>query len=192
MVLITAQNTEDKELLQGISNGDSRSIQRIYDLVLPAVIQDITSNNGQESDARDVFQDALMALYKRLHKDDFELSCKLKSYLRIMCRNLWLTKIRQYQKMQTNELDGEKIDLDHDIIGVINDNQRHQLFLKHFDRLGENCRKILSLFFDKKSLNDIADVLETSVNYIKKRKFICKEKLIDTIKQDPLFAELST
>ena len=45
-------------------------------------------------------------------------------------------------------------------------------------------------FFDKMPLRKIAKKLDTSEGYIKKRKFICKEKLIKAIKADAIFNEL--
>ncbi|MEM9917983.1 MAG: sigma-70 family RNA polymerase sigma factor, partial [Bacteroidota bacterium] len=133
----------------------------------------------------------LIALFRRLQKGDFELSCTLKSYLRIVCRNLWLTRLRDRSKV---DLQGEEelaaVELDGSILEQIEQSEREQLFFKHFDGLGENCRKILQWFFDKMPLAKIAEKLDTSENYIKKRKFICKERLIKAIREDARFSEL--
>ena len=93
--MITTRHAKDSELLVGLQRSDPASVRAIYDLALPAVINYICENSGNEADARDVFQEALIALFTRLGQADFNLTCTLKSCLRIMCRHLWLTRLRR-------------------------------------------------------------------------------------------------
>lgn len=182
---------EDFSLLQGLQRADNQSIKQIYDLALPSVIYWVKENNGTETDARDIFQEALIALFKKVESGDFDLTCTLKSYIRIVARNLWLTRLRNQKNKRESPLeDVEMVDLDDDILQQIEYSEKEQLYFKHFDTLGEKCRKILQWFFDKTPLKEIAKRLDTSESYIKKRKFICKEKLITAIQTDPLFGEL--
>jgi RNA polymerase sigma factor (sigma-70 family) len=192
MKVIKASNIDDQQLLDGILNANTQAIKKIYDLALPSVISWVKENNGSEADGRDVFQEALIALFRKVEKGDFTLTCTLKSFLRIMCRNLWLSRLRNKQN-QMSPLDNvEKVDLDEDLESRLGQSEKEQLFFKHFDQLGDNCRKIMQWFFDKISLKEIAARLDTSENYVKKRKFICKEKLIKAIQSDPHFEELKS
>ncbi|MBI1223831.1 MAG: sigma-70 family RNA polymerase sigma factor [Bacteroidetes bacterium] len=193
MSVINATNDFDQHLLKGILAADNQSIRRVYDLALPSVITWVVKNSGTEADARDIYQDALMALFRKLESSDFTLTCTLKSFLRIMCRNLWLTKLRDAKKYQAAPLENvEEVSLEKDMVAQLEQSERSRLFFKHFDGLGENCRKILSLFFDKIPLADIAKQMDTSENYIKKRKFQCKEQLINAVQSDPIFLELKS
>lgn len=188
--MIHASNTQDQQLLEGILNADNQAIEAIYSLALPAVISWVKENNGSESDARDIFQEALIALFRKVESGEFKLTCTLKSFLRIMCRNLWLSRLRNKQN-QASSLDGiETVDLDADLESRLEQSEKEQLFFKHFDLLGENCRKIMQWFFEKVPLKQIAEKLDTSESYIKKRKFICKEKLVKAIQNDERFEEL--
>ena len=189
--MIKAINDIDQQLLEGIVNADRNAVKRIYDLILPSVILWVKENNGSEADARDIFQEALIALFRKVESSDFQLTCTLKSFVRIMCRNLWLTRLRDNKKFEASELEGvEKADLDQDLAESLERSEKEQIFYKHFDLLEEQCRKIMMWFFDKIALSEIAKRLETSENYIKKRKFICKEKLVKAIQNDPVFEEL--
>ena len=70
-------------------------------------------------------------------------------------------------------------------------NKRYQLFQEHFKKLSFNCQKILELFLAKIPLKEIASILGLkSEFYVKKRKHICKEKLVESIKKDPKFNSL--
>ncbi len=189
--MIQAQKKKDQELLEGIVNTDNQTITEIYDLALPAVIQWVKENNGSESDARDIFQEAIIALFRKVEQGNFILTCTLKSFLRVMCRNLWLTRLRNNKKFSGKPLEEiEGVSLEKDMIERLEDAEKHQLFFKHFDSLGDKCKKIMQWFFDKIPLKQIAEKLDTSEGYIKKRKFFCKEKLIKAIQADSKYHEL--
>lgn len=191
MFKIIATNDHDCELLKGLSRAESGAVKNVYDLVLPSIIAWVHENNGSEADARDIFQEALIALFLKLENGDFELTCTLKSFLRIICRNLWLTKLRDAKSKHTSVLEGIEDDIEeNDLIEKIAQTDRNRLFIKHFNKLSESCRKLLNLFFNKISFAEIARKLNTSEGYVKKNKFRCKQKLINAIQQDPLFTEL--
>ncbi|MEZ4980817.1 MAG: sigma-70 family RNA polymerase sigma factor [Saprospiraceae bacterium] len=186
--MIKATQNEDLYLLEGMQRGDESAIKKIYDLALLSVITWVEENSGTEADARDVFQDALLALYRRLNGGDFELSCTLKSYLRIVCKNLWLAKIRKSGKV--SHLDKEKEEnqvMDQEIIEQIETNERRKFFYRHFEKLAESCQKIMAMFFDKIPLAEIAQKMDTTEAYIKMRKFQCKEQLVKSIQADKEF-----
>ena len=192
MEKIKALTAKDQELLQGLQTANRQAIEQVYDLALPAVILWVKENNGTEADARDIFQEALIALFQKLEAAPFEISCSLKSFIRIMCRNLWLSRLRNRKKFKYSPLtDIEAVELEEDVQQRIEQAEKTQLYFKHFDNLDGKCQKILQWFFDKVPLKEIAQRLDTSENYIKKRKFLCKEKLIEAIQNDALFVELN-
>jgi len=188
--MIKAQYNKDQELLEGLLQADTITIQAVYDLALPGIIIWVVENRGTEADARDIFQEALLSLYKRLAEGDFSLTCQLKSYLRIMCRNLWMTRLRDNKKLSPLTEEEMKIRLDSSVLQLIEQTEKRKLFLKYFDLLETGCKQILSLFFQKTPIKTIAKQLNSTENYIKKRKFLCKERLIKAVQNDPLFKEL--
>ncbi|MEL6986989.1 MAG: sigma-70 family RNA polymerase sigma factor [Bacteroidota bacterium] len=189
--MIETKSKEDKKLLIGLQEGDSAVILKIYDLALPLVINWVQKNNGSEDDARDIFQEALLAVYKKVASNNLTLTCTLQSYLRIICKNLWLARLKR-KDMQLNDPLDEKLQIlenEHFEFDIEN-NEKTRLYVKHFFKLGDQCQEILSLYFKKTPLKVIAEKLDTTENYIKKRKFICKERLVKSIQQDPIFSEL--
>ncbi len=187
---IETQNTGDQELLEGILNAERLQIERLYGDCLPGIIRYIKMNNGTEDDAKDIFQDAVMVIYKKLKSSDLVLSVSLQSYLIAICRNLWLTTLRDNRFMKIVEAKEDSIDDDEDIITAMETVQKEKIFNRHFEKLGDQCRKILRLFFEKVSMKEIAGNFNTSESYIKKRKFMCKEQLTKAIKNDPAYKAL--
>ena len=69
--------------------------------------------------------------------------------------------------------------------------ERLKLYREKFQLLGEDCRKILTLFYDGVKMDEIADKMGfASAGYAKKRKHRCKEKLVALITEDDRFNEL--
>ena len=57
--------------------------------------------------------------------------------------------------------------------------------------MGEDCQKLLELFFQKKSMDDIAvEMGYASEGYARRRKSQCKDRLVELVKNDAVFREL--
>ena len=54
----------------------------------------VIKNSGNEDDAIDVLQDALIVLYEKVQLGTFELTVKLTTYIYGVSRNIWYNKLR--------------------------------------------------------------------------------------------------
>jgi len=183
---------KEKDILKLILKGDAETINQLYQECFPIIRQLIVNNSGLLEDAEDVFQEALVVLYRKASGNTLVLNCALPTYIYSICRNMWLDRLRR-QSRTIGVIDGDKeiIDLDDDTVETIYQNDRYRLYQKHFERIGEGCKKLLTLFFEGKSMKSITKTLGFgSEQYTRKRKFMCKEKLVDNIKGDSLYNEL--
>jgi RNA polymerase sigma factor (sigma-70 family) len=187
--MIKADSREDQELLMGIKEADSGVIKQLYDSFLPGIIRFVRSNSGSVEDARDIFQEAIMVIYKKCTSGSFELSAPLETFLFVICRNLWRSQLRKAKPLFLND-DQDWEDPDENILKIMEDQLKEHLFYSHFKLLANNCKQILELFFQKAPMKMIADIMGTSESYVKKRKHVCKEKLIRAIKSDPRYEEI--
>lgn len=149
----------------------SKAIKGLYS-VLPSVKQYIKANNGSGEDAKDVFQDALVVLYKNVQAGEFVLSVTLKTYLMAVVKNCWLRELRKRKKLPPGEAPVDIADtLPKEEPGFSNAKAA-------FNLLGEKCRQLLILFyFKKKSFKEIAMALSFSDERVaKNQKYRCMEK----------------
>ncbi len=181
---------DDNLLLKGILEADPVQLKKLYSAYLPGIIGFIKNNNGTEEEARDVFQDAVMVIYKKVQAGDLKLNVSLQSFLFAICRNMWLSQLRSKKRIVAYSPGDNTDDIDMDTLQKMEIAQRERLFYKHFNSLGEKCKEILRLFFSKTPLKEIAVQFKTSESYIKKRKFKCKEQLVESIKKDDQFKEM--
>jgi RNA polymerase sigma factor (sigma-70 family) len=182
------------ELLNGIHRNDTIVLQYIYKNFYSKINFFVRKNNGDEEDANDVFQEAIIIIYRKLKANELVLDCTFETYLYSICRFLWL------KQLEKRKLEKEKIKDNHEynddiyddgLEKVVDLNERYKLYQKHFTNLGKDCQKILQLYFDKVPLKNIAQIMGfKSEKYAKKRKFKCKEYLINSVKQDLEFNKI--
>lgn len=176
------------ELLNGILRNDTIVLQFIFKNFYSNINFFIKKNNGDEDDANDIFQEAIIIIYRKLKANTLVLDCSFDTYLYSICRLLWLKELDKRKVEKENIKDNHEFNdeiYDDGLELVIDLNERYKLYQKHFALLGKDCQKILQLYFDKVPLKNIADMMGfKSEHYAKKRKFSCKEYLIKSIKQD--------
>ena len=186
--IATLQNTTN--FLELLKAGDSSAFKQLYKSVFPSCSHLIINNGGTMNDARDLFQESLMVLVRNLRKDDFKLTCQLKTYLYSITRNLWLKRINSRNKgglalviddpsdvayiiVQEDELE-EKQEKEKQLDLVAN-------ILKEFK---EDCRKLLTAFyFKKQSMKEIALEMNYTNQFIRVKKVRCMEALKKKIKE---------
>jgi len=178
----------NQDLLNGIQRNDTIILQFIYKNFYSKINFFIKKNSGDDDDANDIFQEAIIIMYRKLKANELVLDCTFETYLYSVSRFLWL------KQLEKRKLEKEKIKDNHEynddiyddgLEKVVDLNERYRLFQNHFANLGKDCQKILQLYFDKVPLKNIAQIMGfKSEKYAKKRKFKCKEYLIKSIKQD--------
>jgi RNA polymerase sigma factor (sigma-70 family) len=176
------------DLLNGIQRNDTIVLQHIYKTFYSNINFFIKKNSGDEEDANDIFQEAIIIIFRKLKANELVLDCTFETYLYSVCRFLWLKQLdkRRIEKEKLKDNHEYHEDLYDDGLDRVADlNERYRLYQKHFTNLGKDCQKILQLYFDKVPLKNIAQIMGfKSEKYAKKRKFKCKEYLINSIKQD--------
>ncbi len=56
----------DSEIILGILNDSKDILNRLYKMYFPMVLQLVLNNNGNEDDAKDVFQESVIVLYNKV------------------------------------------------------------------------------------------------------------------------------
>lgn len=176
-----------KLIIDGIRSQDKIVLKNIYTDYFPTIKRFVIENSGTAQDAKDVFQEGIIIIYRKIKEGNFELSSSFKTYIYSVCQYIW---IKQLSRTKENV---EKLNnyLEYEGVPEISEdeyrkNEQFKLYQKHFKRLNKDCQKLLQLFLKKVPLKDIAKELGIeNEQYIKQRKYKCKEQLIKYIKSDP-------
>ncbi len=183
------KNYSDEQIQKGILRHDNSVLTYLYKHYYFKVNAFVKNNNGTEEDAGDVFQEAIVVIYRKLKENDLLFENRsFEVYLFSVCRFLWLKNLegkRKEKEKIRESLPFQDEIYDEDLTALVEKNERYLLYQKHFRNISTDCQKILQLFFEKVPVKQIAQMMGfKSEKYVKTRKYKCKELLIERIKQD--------
>jgi RNA polymerase sigma factor (sigma-70 family) len=175
----------DEELLMGLANGSDEALTQLYRRYFPMVLHFVTTNSGNEDDAKDIYQEALIVLYEKVRSGSLELHCQLKTYLYSVGRRLWLKQLAQRSRYMVRDVEtpvSDDVALEHlhDDLAVHEERDRQfDLMADSLDRLGEPCRTLLEDFYIQHlSMQDITEKFGyTNADNAKTQKYKCLMRL---------------
>ena len=169
---------KDSDILDRIKRGDEAALEYLYKKYYRMMTKIVLSNNGSEEEAKDVYQEALLAFWQKAASGKLVLTSKISTYLYSICLNQWRKELDRKSKLTNEEVDGEEYQ-GHD------QEERYRLVMDCIEELGDTCRKILTYYyFDGLSMTDIAEKLEfANTDTAKTKKYKCKKKLDSIIKE---------
>lgn len=138
----------------------------------------VFQNSGNDEDAKDLFQDAVIALFEMSVKPAFKLKSKLSTLLYSIARNLWMKQLRG-RKYTTALKDSEKfISIDEEQYNA----EKEERILKieeNIATLGEPCKGLLTGFYYLRlSMSDLSKQYDYSTaDHAKAQKYKCLQRL---------------
>ncbi len=194
----------DHKYIVALLNDDQKEIEEIYNRYSKIVTSYVLNNSGSVEEAKDLFQETLIDLYRK-GQDGFILTCPFKPYFLAMCRYKWLDQLKGDKKRKIKETDAFKVTnlenegleyIREEIVHSVGKEKEFNIYREHFSKLSSTCQEIigLSLVMNEQtnktnSLKEIAAVLELNYSYVRREKNNCLDKLIASIKQDPRFRQ---
>ena len=176
----------DINIITGIRNQDDKVLNWLYDNYFQSIKNHVLSNSGSDEDVSDVFQDTIIVLYNQITEDNLHLTTDLKGYFFGIARNVWSAQLRKKQK--TTELE---IDIpDEDDAEEQSDPTLERIISRVFQRLKPDQQMVLNLFSDGNSYEEIAVKMNLKNEvYARRKKYLCKEVLLELMKEDPEYQE---
>ena len=175
----------------GFISQNKKVLHDFYAQYFHRISKYVRDNSGNEEDARDLFQEAIMVLFEKFRDPAFTLSSQVYTYFFSISRNLWLKKLRNIKRQGVTNQDIPDQPIEDGLSDAIEENARYHLFRVKLTLISEQCQELMKLAFQGLSIPMITDKMGmSSEGYTRKRKFQCKEKLIQLVKQDPNFKHL--
>ena len=176
----------DINIIAGVRNQDDKVLNWLYDNYFQSVRNHVLNNSGSDDDVSDVFQDAIIVLYNQITEDKLRLTSDLKGYFFGIARNVWNSQLRKKQKTIELEFDLP----DEEETEDQSDPTLERIISRVFQRLKPDQQMVLSLFSDGNSYEEIAVKLNLKNEvYARRKKYLCKEALLELVKEDPEYQE---
>ena len=169
---------KDREVLERISQGDEGALEYLYKKHYRMMTRVVINNSGSEDEAKDIYQEALVAFWQKAINGQLVLTSKISTYLYSVCLNLWRKELDR--KGRFTDSDDEKYTYQE-----FERKERIRIINECIGELGETCRKMLTYhYFDGLSMSDIAKKLNlANTDTAKTKKYKCKKKLDLMIKR---------
>jgi RNA polymerase sigma factor (sigma-70 family) len=178
----------DIKIIEGIRLQDDVILNWLYDNYFSAVKNHVLRNSGTVEDVSDVFQDSIIVLFKQITEENLNLTTDLKGYFFGIARNVWSSQLRKKQK--TTELDIDIPDEDNEHDEESGDPLLERVVSRAFQKLKPDQQEILGLFSNGHSYEEIAAKMDLkSELYARRKKYLCKEALLNLVKEDPEYQE---
>ena len=175
----TLQKTNN-QLVTAFKNNDQKVMQEVYQNIFPKFRSHVFKNNGDEAQAKDVFQEAFIACWRNVKNDKLKENSNLEAYLFTIAKNKWTDYLRSAHFKKTVS-DNGVIAMSPESEDPSDENEEEsKLNALHgaMKQLGISCKKILTQFyFERKSMDEIAKDLQLGSASVRNKKYRCMEKL---------------
>ena len=170
----------DELIIAEIRKKNEVALKELYKTHYPMIVHLICSNNGTEQEAKDIYQDAMIAFYERVQQPDFVLTCKIKTYVYAVCRRLWLKRLTQKKRYHGNIDEAESfLQIEEEIKSIDELESDYLKMNTAMAGLGEPCVSIIRDFYvNGRSMEDIsAKYGYTNADNAKNQKYKCLQRL---------------
>lgn len=160
-------------------------LKNLYVNNYTAVEHFVLQNSGSVEDAKDIYQEAFLAVWRNLQLNKFapQFDGALGAYLIQIARNKWIDHLRSSRYKKTLPLPENQESLM--TIEETNDTTIDKIknIKEQFRQLGEQCKDLLERFYyEKQPLKEIAAALNWTEATAKNNKYRCMERLRALIK----------
>ena len=182
----------DQKYIDALINNDLVLMEELYQKFSGKIKWMILQNNGNEMDAADIFQEGLLSVFNKAKTNDFILTCPFEAFLLMICKSKWINELNKRKSqgvtfMDTDGYNDVAQDSFRDADECLQRDARKELLAEKIEELGEGCKQILRLSWSGKAMEEVADILNVTYGYARKKKSECMGKLVTLIKESSKF-----
>ena len=182
----------DNEIIECLRNRQSYVVHYLSDRYIPMIRLMVYQKGGSIEDARDIFQDGLIIMLEKLDNKEFVLTCKFKTFLYCVCENLWKSVIEKRQAAANYLTRRMEPDNEKDFTELIDYRMYEEIFRDVFETLDPISKKILKLYWQEISPQEIADKLGYTYGYVRKKKSEAQSELTEKVKRHPGYMQIKS
>lgn len=168
------------ELVSAFKRNDDRVLKNLYQNVFPKVRSYVLKNNGDEEQAKDIFQEAFIACWQNIKDGKVQFKGNIEAYLFAITKNKWMDYLRSDKfKKTVNTNSVVQFSQNNNIESEYNDEEKNRYIMSNaLKKLGETCQKLLSLYyFERLSMKQIASHFDIDGASARNKKYRCMQQL---------------
>ena len=187
---MNSSTATDSALIAALSGGGQAAnvaLKQLYLQNRTAIGQLVIKNQGDQEAAKDIMQEAMIALFENVRSGRFKGESKLSTYLYGIARRLWLNRLKR-ARLEHEKLDKLPAEINAEAIpSRLLDKSSLTAIRKLLNQLGEACQTVLidSIYFGY-DMTAIARKMSFSNEQVaRNKKHRCLKKLKQLIQEKP-------
>jgi RNA polymerase sigma factor (sigma-70 family) len=184
----------DSELVLAISDKAqlNDAIHSIYRQYSDLVSSFLVNYGASQQDADDVFQETVIAFINIVQQGKFRMEASIKTFLVSVARNIWRNEQKKRFRTDFREqrFESARPQSEDGINEWINESEKKRQLRDLVFKLGEPCRKLLTLFYyENLSMKEMLNYLPyDNEQVVRNKKYKCLQQLTDIMKSHPSIA----
>lgn len=163
-----------------IKKNDAATLKLLYKTNFAKVKRYVQKNSGNEQEAKDVYQEAFVAMWRNIKDNKFsaESETAINGYLFQIAKYKWLDQVRSARYKNTTFINRE---IEYDEPETEENemqNRKIKIIMDSISNLGERCQLLMKLFyFEQKPFKEIAEIMAMDEASARNAKYRCQEQL---------------
>ncbi len=185
--------TSDNDLIKAIRTGGEvrmRALEQIFknEGKRLSVIRYLKSKGCSQHDAEDLYQDAIIIFERKVSAGEFMQLASIDNYIFSIVKLNWYNKYRKNQRQSGNEITDDLL-LERDVSAYYERQERKGIMNQILSLIGERCKKLLLMFTQSYSMEDIAREIGLTDNvHARKEKYRCLNRMRVKVQNDKALA----
>ena len=194
--MLEMEKVTDTEIIQllrsGEKNQQNQAFRLLYRYYFGLIENLVLNNKGVRDDAKDIFQEGLIVLFKNVKNQEFRLQSTIKTYLYSICRNLWLMQLRKTKREVVLEEKHDHISVEENQFKVLEMTEKKRILLHLLKGLNDSCREILMMFyFRKMKMEEIRTLLNLKNEQVaKNKKSRCMKNIRSKVRESEAYQQV--
>lgn len=168
------------EMVALIKINDAATLKQLYKTNFVKVKRYVFKNSGDEQQAKDVYQEAFVAMWRNIKDDKFSAKSEtsINGYLFQIAKYKWLDQVRSARYKNTTFINREIEYNEPEIEENEMQKRKIKIIMDSINNLGERCQLLMKLFyFEQKPFKEIAKIMAMDEASARNAKYRCQEKL---------------
>ena len=173
--------------MKGSKEQRDRALGTIYKHNKEKVCSFVLSNSGSEEEAKDVFQEAVIAFYENVRDGKFKGESAISTYLYSITRFKWLNQIKKNTVRKGHHENIDQDQFTESPLAILIEGEKKAGVLDVLAQLGTSCKELLiENLYHNASMKEIAEKgLYSSEQIVRNKKYKCLQKLKELIGAKP-------
>lgn len=155
----------------------------------PGIKSFLMSKGADAEEAGDVFQEAMIDIYKLAKDEKFILTCPLEAFLLLICKRKWINVVEKNNRQGvTKSIDDGYTHIAGDDEGAAtlyaDTAEKENLVIAMLEHISERCREIIVASYTKMPQQQLAEQMGVSYAYLRKKKSLCMAELIELVRNN--------